>query len=123
MARSKAEPIKKGANKPSPIEKKKRKWKPGTVALREIRRYQRQTEAIVPRAAFGRVVRDIAGEYAAKGAIRFQADSLDALQNAAEDYLVDIYKKAQTFALHSKRVTISKDDFKLAVEQLVGVES
>mmetsp|Transcript_27905 Transcript_27905/g.26941 ORF Transcript_27905/g.26941 Transcript_27905/m.26941 type:complete len:87 (+) Transcript_27905:31-291(+) len=41
------------------VERKKMRWRPGTVALREIKRYQKQTTMLLPRAPFQRLVRHI----------------------------------------------------------------
>ena len=124
MARTKIAPVKKSEITKHEALPKKRRWRPGTQALREIRRYQRSTELMLPKAAFGRVTREVAEEVTRDGlAIRFQASALEAVQQAAEDYLTDIYAKAQRYALHGKRVTITKDDLQLAVADLQPVES
>lgn len=39
--------------------KKLRRWRPGTVALREIKRYQKQTTLFLARAPFQRFVKSI----------------------------------------------------------------
>ncbi|KAF0985156.1 hypothetical protein FDP41_000195 [Naegleria fowleri] len=74
--------------------KKPRRWKKGTVALREIRKYQRSTELLIPKANFVRVVRDIANRGREDCPFRFSADSLLALQEAAEHYLVNLFENA-----------------------------
>lgn len=58
-------------------EKAKRRYKPGTVALREIKRYQKSTALLLPRAPFQRVVRSICSEI--DHDLRFQAQALMAL--------------------------------------------
>jgi len=40
----------------SPVARKKQRYKPGTVALREIRRYQRTTDLLVAKLPFSRLV-------------------------------------------------------------------
>ena len=40
----------------------KRRYKPGTVALREIRRYQRSTDLLISKLPFARVVREVADD-------------------------------------------------------------
>jgi Core histone H2A/H2B/H3/H4 len=42
---------------------KKFRFRPGTVALREIRRYQKSTELLIRRIPFQRLVREIAQDY------------------------------------------------------------
>ena len=44
-------------------QEKKRRYKPGTVALREIRRYQRSTDLLISKLPFARVVREVADEF------------------------------------------------------------
>jgi histone H3 len=60
--------------------KKPHRFRPGTVALREIRKYQKSTDLLIRRLPFQRLVRDIAREY--KGDLRFQSSSISALQEA-----------------------------------------
>ncbi|XP_038171876.1 histone H3.3 type a-like [Arvicola amphibius] len=54
--------------------------RPGTVALREIRRYQKSTELLVRKLAFQRLVREIAQDF--KTDLRFQSAAIAALQEA-----------------------------------------
>lgn len=92
--------------------KKPRKYKKGTVALREIRKYQKSTELLIPRLPFQRVVREIARDY--KTDLRFQSSAIMALQEAAEAYLVGLYEDTNLCAIHAKRVTITPRDVQLA---------
>jgi histone H3 len=62
--------------------KKPHRYRPGTVALREIRKYQRGTETLIPRLSFQRLVREVAQDY--KTDIKFQSSALLALQESAE---------------------------------------
>ena len=96
--------------------KKKRHWKPGTVALREIRKYQRSTELLMRKIPFQRLVREIAQDFTSnKGeAIRFQSSAIVALQEASEDYLVHLFEDSNLNAIHAKRVTIMAKDMQLA---------
>jgi histone H3 len=91
---------------------KKRHYRPGTVALREIRRYQKSTELLLRRLPFQRVVREIAQEF--KTDLCFRADALLALQEAAEHYLVTLFDDTNLCAIHCKRVTIMPKDLQLA---------
>jgi histone H3 len=93
-------------------EKRKIRYKPGTVALREIKRYQRSTNLLLPRAPFQRVVRSIVMEH--DNSLRFQSQALVALQEAAEAYLVGIFEDANLCCIHARRVTIRKQDMELA---------
>ena len=97
--------------------KKPHRFRPGTVALREIRKYQRSTELLLPRLPFQRVVREIAQRVAPtglEGELRFQAAALAALQEASEAYLVGLFEDTNLCAIHARRVTILPQDLQLA---------
>tara|TARA_B100000768_G_C11178694_1_gene331987 strand:+ start:217 stop:729 length:513 start_codon:yes stop_codon:yes gene_type:complete len=102
----------KAAKADSQVERKNRRFKPGTVALREIRRYQKSTDMLIPRAPFQRLVRDICRGI--DNELRFQANALVALQEASEAYVVGVLEDAGSCALHAKRVTVMKSDMQLA---------
>ena len=92
--------------------KKPHRYRPGTVALREIRRYQKSTELLIRKLPFQRVVREIAQDY--KLDIRMQASAFLALQEACEAYLVGLFEDTNLCAIHAKRVTITARDMHLA---------
>lgn len=89
-----------------------RRYRPGTKALKEIRKFQRSTDLLLRTAPFARVVREIAQLY--KANLRFQALALEALQAAAEAYLVGLFEDANLCAIHGKRVTVMVKDIQLA---------
>nr|QGY64362.1 histone H3-like centromeric protein A [Cuscuta campestris] len=93
--------------------RKPHRFKPGTVALREIRQFQKSTDLLIPAAPFIRLVKEISNAYAPE-VTRWQAEALVALQEAAEDYLVILFGEAMLCAIHAKRVTLMKKDFELA---------
>ena len=93
-------------------ERKKMRFRPGTVALREIKKYQKATINLLPKAPFQRVVRQICREIDAD--LRFQSQALFALQEAAEAYLTGVFEDANLCAIHAKRVTLMKKDMELA---------
>ena len=93
-------------------ERKKPRFRPGTVALREIKRYQKSTDLLIPRAPFQRVVREICHGF--DHDLRFQSQALVALQEAAEGYLTGVFEDANLCALHAKRVTLQRSDLLLA---------
>ena len=92
--------------------KKTRRFKPGTVALREIRKYQKNGELLIRKLPFNRLVREISQDY--KSDLRFQAAAVAALQEAAEQYLVLLFEDVNLCAIHAKRVTITAKDIQLA---------
>jgi len=93
--------------------KKPHRWRPGTVALREIRKYQKNTDLLIRKAPFQRLVRELA--CAIKSDLRMQSTALLALQEAAEAYLVGLFNDTNKCALHAKRVTIMPKDMQLAL--------
>ena len=92
--------------------KKPHRFRPGTVALREIRKYQKSTDLLIRKLPFQRLVREIAHEY--KAELRFQSSAVLALQEAAEAYLVGLFEDVNLCAIHAKRVTIMSKDIQLA---------
>lgn len=92
--------------------KRKIRFRPGTVSLREIKRYQKSTECLLPRAPFQRLVRDIAKEHDAD--LRFQSQALMALQESAEAYIVGLFEDTNICAIHANRVTVMHKDMLLA---------
>lgn len=93
--------------------KKPHRYRPGTVALREIRRYQKSTELLIKRQPFQRLVREIATNY--KSDLRFQSSAIMALQEAAEIYMIQVFEDTNLCALHAKRSTITVEDLHLAM--------
>ena len=92
--------------------KKPHRYRPGTVALREIRRYQKSTDLLIRKLPFQRLVREIAQDF--KSDLRFQGSAVLALQEAAEAYLVGLFEDTNLCAIHAKRVTIMPKDIQLA---------
>lgn len=86
--------------------------KPGTRALREIRKYQKSTNLLIPKLPFQRLVREIVqNEYDLK--LRFKGTAMQALQEATEAYLVSLFEDANLAAIHAKRVTVDYNDIGL----------
>ena len=70
--------------------KKPHRFRPGTVALREIRKFQKSTELLIRKLPFQRLVREIATEY--KSDLRFQSQAVFAIQEACEAYMVGLFE-------------------------------
>ena len=95
--------------------RKKRRFKPGTVALREIRKYQRSTELLLRKLPFQRLAREVCNEITAVGDDkRWQQSAVIALQEAAEAYLIHLYEDTNLNAIHAKRITVMPKDMQLA---------
>ena len=93
--------------------RKPRRYRPSTVALREIQRYQKSTELLIRKLPFQRLVREIAQDLD-KMSIHFQSGAIIALQEALEAYLVGLLEDANLCAVHAKRVNIMPKDIQLA---------
>ena len=104
--------IKKTAPAEGGVKQKKTRFKPGTVALREVKKYQRSTSLVLPKAPFQRLVREIAQSYDHE--LRFQRHALQAVQEASEAYIVSLFEDANLCCLHAKRQTLYNKDIRLA---------
>jgi histone H3 len=102
----------KGYPAPSSGVKKPHRYRPGTVALREIRKYQKNTDLLIRKVPFQRLVRDVAKEF--KADLRFQSSAILALQEASEAYIVTLFEDTNICAIHAGRVTIMSRDMHLA---------
>ena len=92
--------------------RKPRRFRPGTVALRQIKKYQKSTELLIRKLPFQRLVKEVVlsmfqQEY------RFQSTALLALQEASEEFLVRMFEMVNHIAVHSNRQTIMPKDIYL----------
>ena len=94
------------------VNEKKKRYRPGVLALAEIRKYQKSTQSLIPKLPFRRLVREIA--QSEKQDIRMQETALEALQEAAETYLVRLLDDANLCTLHVRRITLMPRDIQLA---------
>ncbi|ODM91303.1 histone H3.3 [Orchesella cincta] len=97
------------------VPKRPYRYRPGTVALREIRKYQKSTELLIPKLPFQRLCREVMTDLGNKDkGFRFKAVALGALQEASEAYLVGLFEDTNLLAIHAKRMTIQPKDIRLA---------
>ena len=92
---------------------KQRRHRPGTVAAREIKRYQRSTGLLLPKASVARLIREVT-QSLEKQELRFQTLALLALQEASEAYLVTLFETADKCRIHAGRQTVMDEDMKFA---------
>ena len=103
--------------------KKNHRYRPGMVALREIRHYQSSTENLIKQTPFQKLIREISQEYricpdgpgTPSVQVRFQSTAIAALQEAAENYIVGLFEDVNLLAIHAMRVTIMPRDIQLAL--------
>ncbi|KAL9093166.1 MAG: hypothetical protein Q9159_000343 [Coniocarpon cinnabarinum] len=94
---------------------RKRRYRPGTKALKEIRQYQRSTDLLISKLPFSRLVREIALNSVPESfGVRWQSHAIMALQEAVEAFLVHLFEDTNLCAIHAKRVTIMQKDIQLA---------
>lgn len=93
--------------------KKRLRYRPGALAMKEIRKFQRNTNLLIGIISFQRLVREISHNFAPY--LRFQPTALLALQEAAESYIVSLFDDMNLCALHARRVTIMPRDMQLAL--------
>lgn len=110
-------------NKPMRVTPSKpHRFRPGTVAMREIRKYQRTYDLLIPRLPFNKLIRDLAYEILTEemnldpenARLQFQSSALVGLQEATEHYLVKLLEDSNLNAIHANRVTVQPKDIKLA---------
>eukprot|EP00804_Cyclotella_cryptica_P022278 CCRYP_018110-RB/>CCRYP_018110-RB protein AED:0.02 eAED:0.02 QI:0/-1/0/1/-1/0/1/0/148 len=102
--------------------KKPHRYRPGTVALCEIRRYQKSTDLLIRKVPFQRLAREVLqdlnrpGSYPHFTVEHFQATSLLAIQESVEAFSVGLFEDANFYAIHARRVTIMPKDMQLALQ-------
>jgi len=106
-----------------PVERKKRRYRPGTKAIKEIRKFQRSSDLLLRKLPFARLVREVCAQHFSLPGetFRWQGTAMLALQEAAEAYLVRLFEDANLCAIHAKRVTIFRKDMQLA-RRINGLE-
>ena len=96
---------------------RKKRFRPGHQALKEIRKYQKSVDLLIPALPFSRVVRETAQSILGFQRLqdyRFQSAALMALQEACEAFLVTLFEDTLLCAIHAKRVTVMPKDMRLA---------
>ena len=95
-----------------PKEKRKIRYHPGTVALREIKRYQKHAKPLTAKSPFDRRVRNVIKAWDPE--FRLRPASLEAMREATEAYLVEILSDSNLCAFHAGRQTVMLKDIVLA---------
>ncbi len=93
--------------------RKPHSWRPGTVALREIRKFKKKTNLLVRKDPFQRLVQEVALKFG-KSDLQMQSTAVLALQEAAEYFIVDVFSDTNLCAMHGKHATIMVKDMVLA---------
>jgi histone H3/H4 len=99
----------------------KHRYRPGTVALREIRKYQNTTHLLLRKLPFVRLVKEILQDIYHENTIRWHLNALNALQEATEAYLITLFEDTNIVAINAKRVTIMPRDIRV-VRRIRGID-
>jgi histone H3/H4 len=97
------------------------RFRPGTVALRELRKYQGRrrdhsfskkkvfdkdaTTLLIPKATFQKLAKEIM--QAIKSDSQITVRAITALQTAAEDHLIGVFQDLNLLTLHQQRTTVN----------------
>jgi histone H3 len=90
------------------------RWRPGKVAAREIRKFQKTTDLLIRKAPFQRVVQEIVQQQSGKSDLQMQSAAVLALHGAVEYFMIDVFNDNNLCALHGKHKTIMVRDLGLA---------
>jgi histone H3 len=93
--------------------RKPHRWCPGSVAAREIRKFQKTTDLLIRKVPFQHLVQEIALKFG-KNDLQMQSTAVLALQEAAKYFMVDVFSDTNLCTLHGKCVTIMVKDLVLA---------
>ena len=103
-----------GGKEPRRDTPESKRYRPGTVELWEIRRYQRSTELLIRRAPFDCLIRELVQDLWHGGhELRISPAAITALQEVAEAYLVLLFEDTNLCTIHAKHVTIMPKDIQL----------
>lgn len=87
----------------------------GTVALRQIRHFQKQHNFSFRKLPFKRLVLEILQDLkSGVDDVHIRVSALEAIQLCAETYLIDLTKDAYLCSIHARRVMIKPSDYQLA---------
>ena len=78
---------------------KKRRYRPGTVALREIRAMQQSTNFLIPRLPMKTLIKQLVSER--QSGIRVTRNAYESIQAAAETFLTDLFAEAMKLAVYA----------------------
>merc|ERR1712018_992322 len=106
----------KSARKTSEGAAKRYRSRQGTVALKEIRRYQRSSELLIRKMPFQRLCRALTYETTGASDVRFQSPALPTLQEGVEAHVVGVFEDSVLTSTHAKRVTVFPRDIRLALK-------
>jgi histone H3-like centromeric protein A len=109
------------------VVRKKRKFHPGTVALREIKRFQKNADSLIQKMPMKRLIREISEKEADSisedygmflvniDGVRWTKKAMEELCESAEMFLTRLFAEANNMCVHSKRMTVRPEDIMMAL--------
>ena len=94
--------------------RKPHRYRPGTVALRQIRRYQKSHKLLISKGEFEKCVGSIVYKSYPHN-VKFQQSAINVLQEGVESYLVSLFEDSNLCAIHNRRVNICPKDIQIAM--------
>ena len=88
------------------------RFRPGSDALRYIRRYHTKDDLLIRKIPFQRFIKEISPGINTN--LRFQCSAVLALLTASESYLIKLFEDANLCAIHAKRLTVIPKDIRLS---------
>ena len=95
-----------------PEKKRKNQFRPGHLALNEIRHYQKRVNLLICKLPFQHLAREITQQFSME--LRFRLATITILQEASEAYLIHLFEDTNLCTIHAKHVTIMPKDIQLA---------
>jgi histone H3/H4 len=93
--------------------RKEKRFRPGDRWRNEILQYQRSTDLLIRKLPFARLAKEITNDVNPHS-FRWTVNAMEALQQASEAFLVQLFDDGNLCAIHAKRVTIMTRDLQLA---------
>lgn len=94
---------------------KKHRFRPGTVAMREIKKQQKNSDCLaIPKSSFSRFVREITQNQTKGDVIRYTSQALDIIQFITESFVIKLLVNANRLVVDYGRVTMTSKDIQVS---------
>lgn len=94
-----------------------KRYRPGSqLLIREIKKYSKSVECLIKKRPFKRFVHHSMNNIGMKEHVRFKHGTLDALQEALENFIVSLAEDAYLCTRHANRVTLMPRDLNLVMK-------
>jgi len=99
----------------------KHRWRPGTVAARQVRKLQKSTDLLITKLPFKRLVREVLQKIG-DGSYLVSKAAYAPLQEAAEAHVLRIFQRSVRLSHHRGAKTVTDKDFLEALKEMEGTE-